>query len=830
MLRRIWSVALAASVAASAGLGFTGCGNKSEDPVLFAPKLVGENGVDLDTRKQLLCRGVNVHLDENFLTPENFRAVFDCANYDGKLDQLGPLLRSAEFTDFLKNMNLIFGAKSTGDLRETLRAWLEPTSDGESRIDGLLPVLSGLIANPAFQDGLPVLHHFLAAGLPVWKELLPQLSYLVYDERFPDTFESLAFLFEGRPGEEVDYSAKAKAWARFVRSRVDGKTVAARTLDLGYRLGEIDLPGTSIQEFLDRMNVGGVFAALYKDTGALRGEVINPKLNADPDEEELRDGLSLTPEQRQERAYRKLFVKTQTGDAPIVQLAGLVAEFQGPHPEFLPSLANWFAGNGDRVASGISEYVIRARVISRLSGLSLESFLTAFAAEKGLAPSTKLAAADYVAFLGEAFGSPSFAAWLKEQTGSINREIFGPRNGALMDDASLAPRLAALYQSRAVAEFGGALSPGAPLALSQLNKRFSNLHRSGERLTVDFRGRVKNVEEHTVDLWWEAANAALGEPVVLRFAVELAQTLFSDLAAQFSANGLTLSEWYFQSPYGNPGTTEAIAGYAFKELDFLAKLKKHEAYLKGEFAEEVFPREEDRRAFRLLVDQVPHIWLYVKSGMARSGNDLNRALSSGDDGYLIKTYVALLTGAQRSGWLRDGARLVEAYHLKFEPEPSPPPSRAIEHRRRIDEGAEALTRLLRGLLEPETERDYQTSTLGRLLVPAASLFSPEHRREGERFLYTGATEILRADYDDLNGFLRELFGAGSAGSLPTRREALRTAAEMLRDPVFPTALGQLTRFFQEDAVKPALEFLRRKIDDGSARELMLFLRRVLGFA
>jgi hypothetical protein len=810
-----------------------GCGSGAKDPEIFLPRVLSPEGADLDELRSRYCQGIKVDLQDDFLTHENFRAIFDCANYDSSLNGLKPLFTSSQFPLFLKNLNLVLKSDSTANLKETLRPWLEEGPEGTSRVDRLLPALAKIIKNPSFQTGLPVLHNILESGRSVWRDLLPGLSALLYQERFPDTYQDLAVLFadDGKARDTpVDYSGPVKSWAKFLKSDVDGKTVAARALELADRVKEVSVPGSSIQEYLDHMNEKGVFVSLYLESGAVRGETIDPKLNADPDEEELRDGLSLSPQERQERAYRKLFARGPNGEgAPIVQLAGLVEEFHRDHPEFLPALARWFSANGEKVTEGLTEYVVRARVVSNLARLSAEGFLTTYAKEKGNSLQQKVTGDEFVAFLGEAFASASFTPWLETELLALNKEQFGPKNGEIMKASRLALRVSELYTLPAVAAFGKTLVPeGKTLALGAALKRFSNLHR-GEKLEIDFGGVKQNLEKHLVDAWWVSANETLGESVVLGFAVELAQTLFTQMATDFSAKGITLTEWYYSSPYSNPATTEAVAGYAFKELGLLDRYYQHKEELKGSFAEEVFANEDDRRAFRLLVDQVPHIWLYIKSGMSRSGNDLTRALASKDKGYLIRNYVNLLVSAQASGMIRDGVRLIEAYHQNFAPSKAAEVSDGLEERREVSKGADAMKRVMRSLFEPDRKGDYATSTLGRVLEPVSALVAPARRAETERFLLTSADEILRTPDADINSFLNDLMKEESEDSVLSRRDALKAAAELLRDPIFPDLVRELATFFEEDAVQPALQFLAEKIDNGSLQDTLLFIRRLLGF-
>jgi hypothetical protein len=814
----------------------SGCGSASQDPVVFLPRVVGPEGADLDALRSRYCRGIRVSLGDDFLTHENFRSIFNCANYDSSLEGLRPLFGSREFPELLRNLNLILSSSSTENLRETLRPWLEEGPQGTSRLDRLLPVLGRIIKNPSFQDGLPLIDYLLQAGQGEWRELLPGMADLVYQERFPDNLEDIARLLEDLgPGGERDYAIEAKQWATLLQTRIENRSVALRALELADRIREIELSETSIQEYLDHMNEKGVFVSLYLDSGAVRGEVINPKLNSEPDEEELRDGLELSPDERQERAYRKLFARGEDGsDAPIVQLASLVEEFHRDRPDFLPNIARWFSANGPTVVSGLTEYVVRAHVLSNLSRLSMDSYLMSYAAETGVGGQQRMTGPEFVQFLRQAFSSPSFSSWLNTELLTLNREQFGPRNGELLRGSMLRPLIVDLYNLPAVPEFGATLIPARPLALSAAVTRFSNLHRT-ERLEVDFRGGRDSLERHLVDLWWAAASATLGEEVVVEFVVKLAQTFFSEMAADFSKKGMTLSEWYFSSPYGDPGSTEAVAGYLFYELRMMPRYHRHKAYLKGEFAEKLFPGSsgaDDRRAFSLLVDQVPNIWLYLKSGMSRSGNDLTRALTSKDRGYLIRRYVDLLASGYRTGWIRDAVLLVEAYHAHF-------PAAGLEHevsdeldeRRRVSKGADALKRVMRSLFEPQRRGDYATSTLGRILAPLSSLVSPQRRPETERFILTSADEVLKMSDEQINDFLRDLFESelGGGDSVLKRRETLKATAELLRDPIFPDVIQQLSQLFQEEAIRPALDFLSRKIDDGSLQSLLLFLRRILGF-
>jgi hypothetical protein len=806
-------------------LAFYACGN-NQDPQLFLPKLTGPEGADLEALRVKYCQGVVLDLD-NLLTPENFRSVFNCANYDSKLEDLRPLFTNQEFPDFLRNMNVILGSSNTQGLKETLRAWFEESSNGESRLDRLLPLIARVIRNPSFQDSLPLLSDILQYGREVWPMLLPGLADIVYQDRFPNTFEDIGKLFADpdSPWQPEDFAREAKKWSIFIQKKIDGKTIAQRALEISHRIKEVRLPSTNLQEYLDHMNEKGVFVSLYLDNGAVRGEVLDPKLNADPEGEE---DLELTPEERRQLAYKKLFRRGEDQDAPIVQLASLVEEFQNPHEDFLPALSRWFSANGPRVIREATGYVLSAQVALGISDYSIESYLNLYLEQIGRKPQEKVDGEQFAQFVREAFQAPLYFGWNENRIFEINKEYFGLVNADLLRTSRLAFSIHELYSRTEVADFAKGIIPQKPLALNSAIKRFSNLHKG---LEFKAENNTKTFEKMFMENWVNSAEQSLGESVVVDFVVKLAQTLFSQMAVDFQAKGITLSEWYFSSPYSNPGSTEALAGYAFKELDFLEKWKKHRAYLAGEFAEEVFPEENDRRAFRLLIDQVPNIWMYLKSGMARSGNDLTRAFNSKDRGYLIKNYVRILAEANRIGLIRDGVRLVEEYHQDFQPDLNPKEiSDLLEERRKVSKGADALKRIMRSLFEPEREGIYESSTLGRILLPLSVLVSPEKQPTTERFLLSSAKEIQKADDRVLTDFFKNFLSDNSnSDELMKRQESRKALADLLRDPKFPIAVRQLGQFFQEDAVRPALNYLVRKIEDGSLQEILLFIRRVLGF-
>ncbi len=815
-----------------------GCGKPDANPEIFLPIVRSPEGADLEALRARYCRGSNVNLSEDFFTPENFRGIFNCANYDGSLKSLEPLFTSPEFPAFLTNLNTILRSEKTQELKETLRAWLQEGPEGSSRIDRLLPLLAKIIKNQSFQQALPVVSSILAAGEEVWNELLPSLADVIYQPRFPDNFEDILLLFRKTESvdskENKDYAKEVKDWARFLKSDLEGKTVSRTILELADEVKSVQPEGTSLNEYLDQMNVKGVFVSLFVENGRVRGEVINPKLNADPEEDEIREGLNLTPAERQERARRKLFARGEDGSpAPIVQLAAMVHELNQAHPNFLPSISRWLSSNGTKISDGLFDYITKALIRTNLTKVNLEIFLTEFAQKDGGNLSRQVTADEFVAFLASSFVSEDYSRWLETTLYSANREQFGEKNARLLSRSSLKADSLEIYKKPEVADFGKTIIPtGKRLALTNAIKRFSNLHR-GDKLKFEFRGKTQNMEPHLIDLWLTACIDSLGESVVVNFVIQLAQTFFGDFANEFANKNVSLAQWYFSSTYGSPDSSESMASYAFKELNLLPTYYENREYLKGEFANQVFQDPADRRAFAMLVQQVPNIWLYIRSGMARSSNDLTRALSSRDRGYLIKNYVNILSRAYESGWIQKGVLLLEAYNKHFpstvsalEPEPD-----VLAEKRRVSRGVDALKRVLNSFFEPEIEGDYESSTLQRLLKPLSAMVAADRRDDTENFLLTAADELIRTPDKKINDFFDDLSREqGKDGQhVVDRRESMRAVAELLKRENFPAIFRQLNHFFQEDAIKPALDFLAKKIDDGSLQKVLLFLRRVLGF-
>lgn len=833
-----------------AGIVLTGCSKgQSADPVVFLPRQVSADGVDLEKQRQENCHGRNVNLSgetDELLTSENFRAVFACANYDRTLSPLEPLFTNEQFPAFLKNINVIIDSNNTSrDIKETLRDWLEIDEAGSSRGERLLPVLASVIKNPSFQDALPLLSSILSAGQGIWESLLPSLADVLYQERFPDNFDDIFTLFESADAgvsAEKNYSKTVKEAARFLQKKINGESVALRTLELADDLRKLKMKNTSIQEYLDQMNEKGVFVSLFLESGAVRGEQIDPKLNAEKEPGDDEDGLVLTPEQRRVRNYKKLFARGPNGEVPpIMELIGLVDEFQKAHPDFIPALGRWFAANGTRskLTDSLTQYVVRGQIASGLpEHFNISSYLGDYADEKEIDTDEPMTEEEFVSFLKTALGDAKFSDWIDPILVEINEAQIGKKNAKILAGSSLLAKVKGIYGASAVSEAGRAVyANGAPKSLNVAIRRFSN---SQLEYSVALNGKTSRVQDHLLDAWWEAASEALGESVIVDFAFPLVQSLVTKITTDFKSNGKTISEWYFSSPYVDPSTVEMISSYAFRDLGMMEKYHKHRDYLINDLADEIFKggfvsAQEDannKRAYRALVAQVPNIWLYWRSGMSRSGNDLTRAMASKDKGYLIKNYVAILVSAYQTGFAEKAVDLLSAYQNSFSGAfDSANVSDELEDRRKVSLGADALKRVLRSLFRPESAKNYETSTLGRLLVPLSSLVSDAKRAETERFLLTSAGEVLATPEEKINDFFRD-FGKNAKpanANLGSRRETLRSVSDVMRKDKLPTMVRQMNSFFQDNAIRPALNYLAEKIDDGTLKSVLLFLRRVLGF-
>ena len=828
---------------AFSALALVSCSKSENSPKVFLPTIMSPDGRDLDALRAKACEGNKVDLRDNVLTEQNFRAIFKCANYDSSLNELEPLFNSPDFPELIRSVNLVMKAGSTKELKDTLKDWLGDGPQGNSRVDRLLPFLASMIKNPSFQDFLPVLDGILQAGKDVWADLLPGLADVVYTDLFPDNIENAFVIFQTFSGtdqsaednnEDKNYAKTVKDLSRFLKMSVEGKSVAMHALELASDVEKLQPEGSSLYQVIEHALEKGTISAYFLDSGALRGEVVDPKLNEGTDPEgEACPGLNETPEQRQECAHQRMFARGKDGsEAPLTQLAQLVTELQKNHEELLPSLATWYSGNGHRVVGGIHGYVIKSQVVMNLSKLNVGNYLTQYARKNQIDLKTPYAAGQLAELVRNGLADPGFPTFLDNVVPAINRDAFGERNAAQLQGVSLSADIVALYSAPEIAEFAKSVIPEGTMPLERALRLFANKHRT-DALEVSHQGKKQPIEKHLGEIWVNVVKTKLGEDVVLEYVIKLTQTLATQMANDFKNKGQPIAEWYFTSPYGNPGSTETLLGFALKELDILKQYHKNKEWLKTGFADEAFQNDDDKRAFRMLVDQVPNIILYVRSGMSRSGGDLTRALARDRDGFLVKAYVSLIGKVVETGWLQKGVRLIEAWQNrpgKLARAKAFTVSDQIPDRRKYKMGVEASERIVRSLIQPQREGDYATSTLSRLVTPLSSITGESRRRESERFLLTSADQLLSLEDKQINDFLGDLNKAKPPGTVSERRETFRATSDLLRDRNFPDVVRHLSALFKDKAVKPALSFLQQKIDDGTLPKVLLMIRRLLGFA
>ncbi len=750
------------------------------------------------------------------------------------MNGLQPLFDSPDFPDFLTSVNSIISSDNTKSIRDSLKDWFQVDSGGTSKIDRLLPFLASLIENPSFQAVLPVVGHVLEKGKGVWADLLPGLADVVYTDLNPDNLENAFELFSLSSDKgEHDYATSIKTFARFLKTDVDGKTASMRLLELADEIRDQEVAGTSHYEFLHHIQAEGAIEEYFINQGAVRGEVVDPKLSESPDDANSAcPNLNDSPEHRQICAYLRMFQRQGAKDAPITQLAGLVREFELDHPDFIVSVANWFAANRVRVSRGLSDFVARAQVVSNIDRLNIGSYLSQFAQKSGLDLNAPISGPNLADLLQKSFSSPDFTSWLGGSLPAVNSKAFGDKNAALFNMSNLVSSIAALYQSPDMLSLAPVLIPGdQTLTLSKAIQRFSSRHHS-VTFQVTFHGSKQPVDLHLGDIWVAEAKADLGEDVGVNYVLTLLVSQLNQVGQDFENRKQPLAEWYFNAPYSNPETIEFVLGYAINDLNLLGKYYENRDWLENDFANEVYgAHEDDKRAFRLLVEQVPNIILYVRSGMARSGADLTHAMALDTNGYLVNTYVKLIAKVTESGWLSKAVRLLEVYHSTqgYQETLSPPLSDNIGDKDKYTQGVKAIDSIARSLVKPSHDEDYSTTILSRLMQPLSSIVSEPRRAETETFLLTSADQLLGLSDKSINDFLHDLYAAKPPGEIDTRRESYKAVSDFMKNKNCPDLLIHLSNLFQENAVQPALNFFAKKIDDGSLPKALLFVRRILGF-
>jgi hypothetical protein len=90
------------------------------------------------------------------------------------------------------------------------------------------------------------------------------------------------------------------------------------------------------------------------------------------------------------------------------------------------------------------------------------------------------------------------------------------------------------------------------------------------------------------------------------------------------------------------------------------------------------------------------------------------------------------------------------------------------------------------------------------------------------------TVLQKASMDKLNDTAKAIAKEARDTNTVAARGTMQTIAELMEKQAFADIFIQLDTLFKEDAVKPALDFLAEKVDDGSLHKILLFVRRILG--
>lgn len=891
-----------------AGVGFSGCAKPSESVEVFLPKVEAKGGPSAEARKAFYCSPDKVNFtflekgQKKFLHTSQFRAFFDCMNYNGDYAGLQPLVHSPATPRFLEalmeSMNALSGAEANQNIKERLKPWFqEHKNSGKSKIDHVLPAMAKVIKNVVFRKALPLLASVAERGVPVWRTLLPQLARFIYDPRYPNLWQDMRKLFLARTTtSKVNHLAiTTRQFFHFLKKEnldPEGvrKTNALVLLEVLDELNDFGVPKRGLLSLWEDMHNKDVFTTLYqKAGGAIRGEQTLPELNG---------GKGASAEAIQASMQRKLDLLLNEGPngTPILEMLAVVDDFHKPRPKFVPAIITWYnkEANRKRMHKGLADWVARRLVGEVLESLQISKYLDEYLrktlgnkvpvqgtdAETGAATDTVCAqggsclvnSAEFSDFIRAAFAHSTFEPWIGKLLTVENKKKFKEQNALLLErHGGLLRDVLAIYRAEALALYARDMvekltdAPNGKKPLRTLITAFSRLHlldkdaeSDGMRgPTFELNGKTQVVYDHFVSSWQRAASEALGESIIVNEAFSVIGTVLEQFQAELAKPGApTIAQNFFRATYADPTMMEKLI-YEGKRLNILNKLDETVKWLQDEIGPEIFRDESDLAAFRRLVAQIPNYILYVESGMARSGNNLMRALSESDTGFLINTYVDFITRAHRKGTarrfhpvLRDFVnfmdvrerRIVEAvdeYKAGLTPE-----GRELEELRQVrrqSDGVDALKSVGRALFRPREghELNWDTSLAGEILTALRGLAKPPRRAETEEWLLTLANRTVDATDAEIDAFY-DFFVASRDPNKPLTGLETKTddtledytfrknVAELLAHPEFPYVLIELDRLFKDDAVLPSLDFLAAKVDEGDIAKLLELVRKLMG--
>jgi hypothetical protein len=870
------------------------CSKGQESVDVFMPRL--DISPEVASRRAALCTPDRLSLrsfdsNKGILDSQEFRNFFDCANADGKFRGLEAMVHSPAsprfFSALMDSVNSLASNSASLSIRDRIQPWFQESQQGgESRIDRILPIIADVIKNSVFRRAMPLISSVMQEGGGVWTTFLPQFARFVYDPRYPTLWLDLRKLFNVRtaaPGTNHLAISTREFFAFLQKTNPDPtgaeKTNAHQLLEILNELETIGPREGGMLSLWEYAHNRDVFTTLYQTaSGGIRGEVSMPELNGGG----AMGGASPEQvEQNRKQKFEALFVGGATG-SPILSLVGLVATFNEPRPTFLPAISQWFAkiSNQERIHTGLVEFVAKRMVEDILNNLRVSRYLndyvrsvlrnqvmvsrlneatgeraTVACERRGL--DCAISGEEFGIFLAEAFAHPSFEEWITRVVNEENGTRFRDRNAELLArHGGLVRDIIAIYKSDWARAYAGRLV-GQRIALRTAITNFSSQHLATDGPVFSYTAvanepKQDSLYNHLISAWYRNLHAALGESIVIHEAFRVVALFFSEFIAAQERDPAspTLAQQLFRATYNDPSLMERVV-YEARRSRFLDNLDERLRWLKNDLGPEIFQNESDLNAFRSFVDQIPNILLYVESGMARSGNNLLRTLSERDRGYLIRSYVNLITQAHAKGLIAKGVSVwknfmdflevrderlkagAEQYRATLSPR-----ELALERERearRISDGVDALKRVGRALFRPRVEGDWNTSMAGEMLTALQPLANAR-KSETESWLLHLAERTVAGSDEDIDAVYRFFSPDGNNQRVDFESEAdvaleaqfRKDVADLIRHPRFPEVLVDLDRLFSDDAVQPALDFLAERIDRGEITRLLELARKLMG--
>ena len=876
-------------------VGVTSCGSPSDDIYIPIPRLIEKGGDEVLKRKALYCSADKVSLaflneDRQFIHTPQFVSFFDCANYDYSFQGLEPLFHSTGVPGFIEGLmesvNGLTGSKGMKDIRAALTPWFAEHADtGVSKIDHILPIMADVIKNEVFRKGLKVLGVFLAHGQPIWHTALKPLSRLIYDARYPDLYEDLRKLFNIRKVDTTinHLAITTREFFRFLQGTnetISGqRTNAWMLLELMDELPDWKVPEHGFLSLYEYANNRDIFSALYQEAGGrMRGE----KMVA---------GLADNVATRRGNAYA-MFEGGES--APLLELIHLVHTFNQPLPKFMPKIQAWFAKkkNQKRMHEGLFDYFAERLIGEIIVELNIKEIAEKYIESEmdGMIivrmPGPEAAGnsmeeecydllycatdkAGFITFWKNLVQSEYFAEEFETILDYKNRDRFSNHNSNLLQThGGLAKDLIALYRSEELVAYIEKIFPNIvhevdePVSFEMAFTTFDEAHKleEGEEYEgipgASFQrgpgATSKLFYEHMVSSWLINTKLAWGESLIVSetFSV-IVKVLdeFVDSIKKDEDKGRTLSHWFFRATYSDPSLMEHLVK-KMRKLGLDETLNENIEWLQTEIADEIFDGSPDEKAaFVQAMGQLPNYIEFVASGLARSGHNLSRVLSERDGGYLIGSWVNVISKAYSEQWIlrllptwldfihfldiRED-RMNEAYdRQQAGMDQKAKYLEDLREARRQFDGVTAMRSIFKQLFRPKVEDDWDTSLAGEILLPLSELAKFAEREKTEDFLLTISLDMVKATDDEIEAAY-EFISPKRKNEFPTddeieeERQFRRTFANLMAHESFPKVLTSLDQLFKDQAVMPALDSFRDKVHSGELNRLLVFVRKVMG--